>query len=96
MRQLRVQAKAQKDLEEIWLYTHANFGIEQADKYFDELKIGMDTIQQNPKAGRRCDGIREGYRHYKINHHSIFYTVTESTICVVRVLHQSMNIELHW
>ncbi|MGB0288212.1 type II toxin-antitoxin system RelE/ParE family toxin [Aequoribacter sp.] len=72
MRQIRVQSKAQRDLKDIWLYTHENFGLEQADKYFDELEIGMNTIQENPKVGRRCDGIREGYRHYKINHHFIF------------------------
>lgn len=96
MRQIRVQSKAQRDLKDIWLYTHENFGLEQADKYFDELEIGMNTIQENPKVGRRCDGIREGYRNYKINHHFIFYIVTANTIRVVRVLHESMNIELHW
>lgn len=96
MRQIRVQSKAQRDLKDIWLYTHANFGLEQADKYFDELEIGMDTIQKNPKVGRRCDGIREGYRHYKINQHYIFYTVAENTIRIIRVLHQSMNIQSYW
>ena len=48
MYKIHQQVKARKDLKNIWLYTYENFGVDQADKYFDELESGMETIRDNP------------------------------------------------
>ena len=48
MYKIHQQVKARKDLKNIWLYTYENFGADQADKYFDELESGMETIRDNP------------------------------------------------
>ena len=48
MYRIHQQAKARQDLKNIWLYTYENFGVDQADKYFDERESGMETIRNNP------------------------------------------------
>lgn len=45
------QKNAERDLKDIWLYTYENFGIDQADRYFDQLEAAMKIIQDNPRIG---------------------------------------------
>ena len=96
MYKIQHQAKAKTDLKEIWLYSFENHGERQADKYYDDLICGIDTISNNPHAGVACDYIRSGYRQYKINKHFIFYRVVKDSIQIVRVLHESMKVENHF
>ena len=89
------QVKAQSDLKNIWIYSYENFGVKQADKYYDELEIGMDTLRDNPRIGVSCDYIRTGYRQYKVNEHYIFYRISKQTIHIIRVLHETMQASNH-
>ncbi|MEW8026698.1 MAG: type II toxin-antitoxin system RelE/ParE family toxin [Candidatus Thiodiazotropha sp.] len=95
MHKIHQQIKARRDLKNIWLYSYENFGIDQADKYFDDLESAMETIQDNPLIGVSCDYIRAGYRQYKVNEHYIFYHITKKTIHIVRVLHDTMQTRNH-
>lgn len=95
MYKIHLQVKARRDLKTIWLYSFENFGVDQADKYFDELESAMKTIQDNPLIGVSCDYIRAGYRQFKVNEHYIFYRITKKTINIVRVLHDSMQTRNH-
>lgn len=96
MYKIHQQVKARRDLINIWRYSYENFGVEQADKYFDELESAMNTIQDNPLIGVSCDYIRAGYRQYKVNEHYIFYRVSKNTVHIVRVLHDSMQATNHF
>ena len=89
------QVNARSDLKKIWRYSHKKYGETQADKYYDELIIGMETIKDNPEIGFSCDYIRTGYRQYKVNQHYIFYRLSKNTIRIVRVLHESMKATKH-
>lgn len=91
MYRVHQQAKARKDLRGIWRYSYENFGAEQADKYFCALESGVETIRDNPLIGVSCDHIRSGYRQFKVNEHYIFYRITNKTIHIVRVLHDTMQ-----
>jgi len=95
MRKLYHQIKAQNDIKEIWLYSFREHGEEQADKYYDELIVGMKSIEINPYIGVACDYIRSGYRQYQINHHCIFYRLTDKRINIIRVLHEKMKFKEH-
>ena len=95
MYKIHQQVKARKDLKNIWLYSYENFGVDQADKYFDELESGMETIRDNPRVGVSCDYIRAGYRQFKVNEHYIFYRISKQTIHVVRILHDTMQAKKH-
>ncbi|MBU6338359.1 MAG: type II toxin-antitoxin system RelE/ParE family toxin [Rickettsiales bacterium] len=86
--------KAQKDLENIYIYSFKEWGEKQADKYFDELDYSINkTLLQNPRIGTTYDHVRSGYRQYQINEHMVFYKITSDKIYIIRVLHKSMRFE---
>jgi len=91
MYKIHQQHKAHIDLKNIWHYSYENHGEKQADKYYDELIVAMETIQQNPQIGIACDHVRMGYRYYRAKEHFIFYRVTKQTIHIIRILHQNMD-----
>lgn len=88
---------AQADLEQIWDYTDAQWGVDQAEEYLRELQYAIERLAANPRIGRTCDEIRPGYRKLSVGAHTLFYRVTaEDIVDVVRVLHQRMDTERHF
>lgn len=90
---IQKQIAAEQDLIDIWLYTFGKWGESQADRYLDELNWGMQTIAENPKIGIDYSFFREGYRCFNVNHHLIFYRITEDHIEIIRILHENMDIK---
>lgn len=92
-----VSPLAEQDLEEIWLYTFGEWSYRQADKYQDELSDAFVRLSRDINLGIVVDGIRPGYRKYKVNRHLIFYTISEpnKTISVIRILHEQMDLPRH-
>lgn len=88
---LRVTPQAESDLIETWLYTSETWGVEQADKYLDQLEAGMGHLTVHPSLGVDYSHILPGYRKIRIEHHDVFYRILESEILVVRVLHEDMD-----
>lgn len=87
---------AQADLEQIWDYTFANWGTEQAERYLRELRHAIESVAANPLIGCTCDEIRAGYRKLAAGSHVLFCRVTETgDLDVVRVLHQRMDVDRH-
>lgn len=91
MLQLRVTPKAQSDLIGIWVYTCDEWGIDQADKYLDELDRGIKQLVSYPSLGADYTHVVTGYRRLQVEHHAVFYKLVESELLVVRVLHESMD-----
>ncbi len=83
--------QAEQDLLNIWLYTFEHWGTDQADKYLDQIDNALTIIASNPDIGVNIDNIRQGYKKYQINEHILFYTATESTINVIRILGDDMD-----
>lgn len=90
-RQIRKSVLAESDLIGIWEYTFGQWNAAQADKYLDELDYGIKQLAKNPGLGSKRDYVREGYRALFINSHAVYYTVTPSTIHIIRVLHGQMD-----
>ena len=86
----RLSPKAREDLDGVWLYSLAEWGVDQADRYIDELVAAFDRIAANPKSGTNSDGIRAGYRRYSVLRHTVYYRETAYGIEVIRVLHNRM------
>ena len=91
MLRLRVTPKAESDLIGIWVYTCDEWGMDQADKYLDELEEGMKQLIHHPSLGADHTHVVPGYRRLQVEHHAVFYKLVESELLVVRVLHQSMD-----
>lgn len=94
-RQLVVSQRAQADLIEIWLYSFKHWGEVQADRYLDELEAGLRECGAYPKRGRRREEVRVGYWSLLVRRHVAFYTVTVDQVLIQRVLHRSMDPDLH-
>jgi len=90
-----LRPRATTDLEEIWNYTVATWGEEQAERYLRLIDEGFRKLAGNPTLGRACDMIRKGYRKYGVGRHVIFYRMLASGVEVVLVLHERMDVERH-
>lgn len=94
-RKVHKQALAESDLIEIWQYNFEEWDERQADKYLDELDRGIRSLAENPGLGAKRDYVREGYRVLFVASHAVYYTVSDSTITIVRVLHRRMDPDQH-
>lgn len=88
---------AERDLENIWLYTFEEWSLEQADHYFDLIMNEIEYISNNPKSGKDYSEIRKGYFRSRVKSHFIFYKNNwkEETVEIIRILHKQMDIDLH-
>ena len=77
---------AEEDVRRLYRHSIETFGLQQADAYFDGLFERFEAIAENPAMYPRVDDIRAGYRRSVYGVHSIYYTVTESGVAIMRVL----------
>lgn len=84
---------AEADLEEIWTYSAETWSQTQADSYHRDIMSACDGLASGQKVGRSIDEIRKGYLKYRVGSHSVFYQKTKNGITVIRILHQSMDVE---
>ncbi|SNY49456.1 toxin ParE1/3/4 [Arsukibacterium tuosuense] len=91
MIKLSITPKAESDLIGIWRYTCEEWGAEQADRYLDQLEVGMNQLLRYPLLGVDYAHVLSGYRRLLIEHHAVFYQVLEQEILVVRILHEVMD-----
>jgi toxin ParE1/3/4 len=87
--------RARVDIEEIYDYSAATWGIEQAEDYIRLLQSAIETVAEEPRRGRPCDELRKGYRKYAVGSHMLFYRAVDAGIDIVRVLHGRMDYERH-
>ena len=94
-RKYLVRPEAERDLKEIGRYTQRAWGREQARKYLRALHQVMQRLAANPHLGGPRDDVGEGYRSATVGHHLVFYRGVADDIVVVRVLHESMDVQRH-
>ena len=92
MLDLLLTPKARLDLEEIYEYSFRVWGVTQADLYQDQLFHFMQLICKNPFLGTNYSYSSIAYRKLTANKHLIFYRLEKSSIIVVRILHEKMDI----
>ena len=94
-KQIRLTPAAQRDLSDIWDYSDEARGRAQADKYLREIKFALDRLAQDHDLGRERAEIRSEYKSYDVGRHVVFFTLSASTLDVIRILHQRMDFETH-
>ena len=95
MADLRLSRRAVSDLAEIADYTIAEFGIDQARRYRDQLQACFRSLLANPQLGRSAEEVAPGLRRIRQQAHVVFYRVERDGLLIVRVLHHSMDFERH-
>ncbi|NQX86839.1 MAG: type II toxin-antitoxin system RelE/ParE family toxin [Flavobacteriaceae bacterium] len=91
----KISQEANRDIENIWLYTYENWSLEQADRYFNLIIDEIEYLTKNPESGKNYNQIRKGYYRSRIKSHVIFYKINlkAKQIEIIRVLHQRMDID---
>jgi toxin ParE1/3/4 len=93
---LEITPAAKADLREIERYTAEKWGEKQASIYLEKVAIAGDRLVQNPTLlGRPRFEIRQGYYSYHFEKHLFIFRITDESIQIVRVLHQSMDLPRH-
>lgn len=87
--------RAKADLDEIWDYTMARWGLDQAEAYTRQLWRDIASVAGRPSLGRECSEVRKGYCKYPSGSHVLFYRVIADGIDVVRILHERMDYGRH-
>jgi toxin ParE1/3/4 len=90
-----ISEKAIEDIEKIWLYTIESWSVEQADRYYNLIFDEIEYITEHPLSGKSAVHIRKNYRYTKVKSHLIFYRYkkSENKVIIIRILHQSMDVD---
>lgn len=91
---LRFSPAAVADIGAIWDYTAETWGVGQADRYVDDIRDICVALAGGERVGRRVD-VLDCYLKYPVGRHLIFFRQDGPGIVVIRVLHQSMDVERH-
>lgn len=67
----RISPLAERDLEDIWLYTLQHWSLEQADAYHMGLMQAIKGLAEGRNIPQKAS-IREGYWKYPAGRHVIF------------------------
>ena len=85
---------AEADLEDIWAYTAETWSAEQAEIYTNDIINVFEELAGGQKKGRPVE-VREGYLKALVGRHAIYFQIRSDVIAIIRILHQSMDVERH-
>lgn len=95
MRDTHYSQTAKSDLVDIWVETDRHWGEAQADRYLDDIERALRGLIANPQMMSDCSDLLYGARKLITGQHLLFYEVDLDRICLIRVLHQSMDVQRH-
>ena len=90
-RRLRLLPAAVLDLEGIREYSAKRWGEVQASLYLDLVLAALDGLADGSRIGVRSD-VRPHLLRANVRSHTIFYRQSDTSVDIVRVLHQSMDV----
>lgn len=84
---------AEADLDDIWQYTVATWGVDQAISYTRQFQTAFTRLAAGVVSGRSAEDIRTGYLKITVGKHVAFYLIKAEQIEIIRILHQRMDVE---
>ena len=92
MNRYQLAADAAADLLEIVRYTRKKWGQAQAQRYREELDLGLQQLCLAPGRGRSRDAIAPDLRSFPVAHHVAFYVQRKGKVIILRIVHPRMNV----
>lgn len=83
----RLRPRAVEDLEVIWLYTVAQWSVDQAELYIRQLMTGLDLLAANPEIARERTELSPPVRIHRIAAHLIVYRIQPDFLDIIRIRH---------
>lgn len=93
MLELKLRPRALRDLDGIWEYTRERWSEAQAERYFAQIRAAIERLRSSPRLGKGAHNT--SLLKWASGSHFIFYRADETTLDIVRVLHQSMDFAAH-
>lgn len=92
MAKYKLSNVAKEDLIRIHHYGAKQFGIKQADKYFNSFFVHFERIAENPLSFESVDFIKPGYRRCACGVDSIFYKTSDDVVEIMTIIgRQDLN-----
>lgn len=89
------KTKANNDLTRIHHYGVENFGMTQADKYFESFFEYFDIIAERPFSFEPVDYIKKEYRRCVCGVDNIYYKINENIVDIMAIVgRQDLNEKL--
>ena len=92
MNRYKISRLAEQDLEDIWVYLAENNQI-AADKQIAKILNCLPMLAQFPDIGKTRDDLSDSLRSFPVKPYIVFYIKLDNGIEVVRILHQSRDID---
>ena len=86
--------EAKSDLKNIARFTQKRWSRDQRNYYLKTPDDCFHQLSSNPAIGKACGETRPGYHKFPTGSHVVYYrSKTNDHIEVVRVLHESMDVD---
>ena len=69
----RLSSRAERDLDEVWLYVAEDASPITADRLIDEIVDQFDRLAEQPRMGRLRPEFGSGVRSISVESHVIYY-----------------------
>lgn len=86
MTKYKLSKEAKEDLIRIHHYGVQQFGIRQADKYFETFFVCFDMIVNRPFSFESVDYIKTGYRRCVCGSDSIYFKINDGTVEIMAII----------
>ncbi len=86
MSEYKLSNVAKEDLVRIHHYGVSQFGLVQADKYFEAFFIQFVRIAESPLSFEAVDFIKPGYRRCVCGSDTIYYRVKDGVVEIMSIL----------
>jgi toxin ParE1/3/4 len=83
MESYQLSKTAQAELDSLYLYGILNYGLRQADVYYNGLIECLDLLAQYRNWGSDYSFISPNLQRYEYSAHSIYYQPSENGILIV-------------
>lgn len=94
MKPLLFSPAAAADLDRIWGYSAEHWGMDQADRYTDEIRDACRDLATGVRRGRAVD-VRANYMKYATGMHMIYFRDQGDRLDIIRILHQHQDVDRH-
>ena len=95
MKVVQYSKKSLDDLEDIIDYTAQMWGAKQAKVYLKDIRDKVHQIANGDAIVQVLHIPRSGILKVRVNRHLIISESTNSTVKIIRILHESMDIPQH-
>lgn len=91
----KLSKEADNDLVNLYLYGFKIFGEAQAEQYYFDLEDCIKLLCETPLMCRERIEFAPAVRIHHHGSHLIIYLIQRDHILIVRILHDSMDIQRH-